>query len=1338
MTGTAADADFTTAVIATVASAATTAGLTVSGQTATSVTLIWDAADPNSFNANLTAFNDALVDSGETLTLTLSAPTVANGSASLVGGQSAATLTITDTDTGPTATGETIIVNNDPVGPAPDGIPEWLLLLNDTQGNNGAVLDVTNVGGAIGATSVVHTAGGVGTGTVAFDDDGGTAGGSFTYRAIDTAGNTSGVVTATITRDTGGDVDGTNGADILFGFTGNDTLAGGNGNDIYAFRVTGDGADTITETGGTDTIYIGTNGATFTTLNFSDSGNGTGNGNLVIAYGATDTITVSGHFAAAGNTVETLTFVGGATFAGYSLGSSPYTLSTDDDNAPSAAAGVNTIIADDSGANPISGNSGNDLLFGNDGDDTLNGAGGNDLLIGGSGNDTYSYASTAEAAAGENIVEATGGGTDTIRTTLTVDLSALMVNGTADLEGAGADEGIERILIQNNTTATFSGAQLTGNTIAINESAAGTTNLVINVASGATNSFANLTFAASGGDAFDDGLDTITINGAGGVENITGTGIADIITGGLGADSITGGGGTDTIIVNSTVGTSSDSARATVVGNGNDTGQDTVTGFVLASETLRIVATNVSSFVHGTDTAIGTAGADDTGLVTSFTTSTGLIELNQTTNNNWSDVGDIAVTFSSPTGAFNEANFEARLQYDLTGTSGNDTITTGALNDTIEGGGGDDTITGGTGSDTIVFGASGSLNGSDTIVGLTVGTVASGGDVLNFSAFLPSGTINQNGGGGTSINEFTASSNSDVNIADDIVLFSNAAFNGAATAANIVSEIQGSGNAFALGAGGKAIILTGDAGSNSDAMQIWFVDNSLDGSSTVSATDVVQIGVTSAAFDLDTLTTAQFDFAVLAPAGVAGSPINLALTNPTDVAGDVTVTISGVADGWTLSEGADNGDGSWTVQTRDVSMLTVTTPSDYAGAQALQVAMTWTDVDGADNFSFLKSNVEAFAPGNPIFAISSDDNLTGSSGHDLFVFSQPIGHDVIYSFDIAADQIDLIGYADFTGFGDIEAHTANDTAGNAVITLADGQSITLNGVDAASLAADNFVFDQTPVTENIGHMVISNGAILPLSGVIDNTGTIELNSTGVETDLQLIQHGITLQGHGQVMLSDSTGNVITGTVSDVTLTNVDNTISGAGQLGAGQMILINEGTIIATGTNSLEIDTGANTIVNSGTLEATGSGGLVIDSNLDNSGLLWANGADITLNGSATGGTALIDGVATIEFEAASSVNVTFADEATGTLKLGDSFDFSGVISGFDGDDQIDLLDVTFGEGTSVSYVENLEETAGILTVSDGVHTANISLLGDYSADSFIFAADGTTGTLLSYRDDLI
>jgi len=384
-------------------------------------------------------------------------------------------------------------------------------------------------------------------------------------------------------------------------------------------------------------------------------------------------------------------------------------------------------------------------------------------------------------------------------------------------------------------------------------------------------------------------------------------------------------------------------------------------------------------------------------------------------------------------------------------------------------------------------------------------------------------------------------------------------------------------------------------------------------------------------------------------------------------------------------------------------------------------------------------NVEAYAPGSPIFAWSGDDHLTGSSGNDLFVFSQPIGHDTVHSFDVSVDQIDLIGYTGFNSFADVQAHTTEDAAGNAVITLGDGQSITLNGVHAADLNAGDFVFDLTPVTNNPGTMSIGDGAMLPLSGDINNTGRIELNSAGQETDLQLIEHGITLEGHGQVMLSDSSENVISGTVSDVTLTNVDNTISGAGQLGAGQMTLINEGAIIATGTNALVIDTGTNVIANSGTLESTGTGGLVINSAVDNSGTLWAHGGNLTANGAVSGsGSALLDGQATLEFGAASSANVTLDAVATGTLKLDDSFHFNGSVSGFNGDDHLDLRDVIFGVGTSASYVENQAGTGGTLTVTDGAHTANIALLGQYSADGFVLGADDALGTLLMYKDHLV
>jgi hypothetical protein len=471
----------------------------------------------------------------------------------------------------------------------------------------------------------------------------------------------------------------------------------------------------------------------------------------------------------------------------------------------------------------------------------------------------------------------------------------------------------------------------------------------------------------------------------------------------------------------------------------------------------------------------------------------------------------------------------------------------------------------------------------------------------------------------------------------------------------------------------------------------------------------------------------------LAPAGVAGSPINLALTGPaTDHIGPVTVTIAGVPSGWSVSEGADNGDGSWTVQTHNIAGLSITSPGDYAGALVVQVTQSWTNSDGTTGTAFLSDNVEVFAPGNPIFAISGDDTLTGSSGDDLFVFAQPIGEDIIHTFDAAHDQVDLIGFTGMAGFVDVQANLANDADGNAMLTLSEGMTITFDDVEVASLTADNFLFDQEPITNNAGAMVVSDGAMLPLSGLINNSGTIALNSTGNETSLELIQQGIILQGGGTLALSDSGGNVIAGTESDVFFTNVDNLISGAGHLGAGQMTLVNSGTILANGSHVLVIDTGTNVVTNSGTFEATGSGGLVVESALANTGSLWANGGNITLQGEVTGaGSATIDGTATLEFGAGSDQHVTFADGAAGRLTLDDSAGFTGTVSGFGAGDSLDLGDVVFGNMSLITYAANDAGTGGTLIVSDGTHDTQIMLSGPYEAAGS--QADGQGGTLLAY-----
>ncbi len=462
-----------------------------------------------------------------------------------------------------------------------------------------------------------------------------------------------------------------------------------------------------------------------------------------------------------------------------------------------------------------------------------------------------------------------------------------------------------------------------------------------------------------------------------------------------------------------------------------------------------------------------------------------------------------------------------------------------------------------------------------------------------------------------------------------------------------------------------------------------------------------------------------------APAGVAGSAINLALANPSAADGEpVAITVTGVPSGWQLNEGTNLGNGTWTVEPNDLGALTVTTANEFTGAMVLQVTETWTNADGSTGIAIVADNVEAYAPGSPIFALSGADTLTGAGANDVFVFAQPIGNDTIHNFNPASDKIDLVGFTNINGFSDIQADISQDSGGDAVITLASGETITLHGVSAAALSASDFVFNETPVTENSGDMTISDGAVLPLGGTIDNTGTIALNSTGDQTELQIVGAGVMLQGGGEVVLSDSSDNVIVGTNAATTLTNVDNTMSGAGQIGIGDgnLTLVNEahGIIDANVSGeTLTINTG-NAMTNTGTLEASNGGTLLIDDAVNNSGA----------------GTALIEG-GIVDFASTTNVNeITFnngsGSPTYGELVLGDPTNGQNVtISGFTGtapnltdSDSIDLA------GTWTVESETSSGGNTVLSLKDG--PATVTLTFDDFNGTLNVASDGNGGMLIT------
>ena len=147
-----------------------------------------------------------------------------------------------------------------------------------------------------------------------------------------------------------------------------------------------------------------------------------------------------------------------------------------------------------------------------------------------------------------------------------------------------------------------------------------------------------------------------------------------------------------------------------------------------------------------------------------------------------------------------------------------------------------------------------------------------------------------------------------------------------------------------------------------------------------------------------------------------------------------------------------------------------------------------------------------------------------------------------------------------------------------------------------------------------GSLVVTDNSSLTLVSPvgIDNTGTIELNSTGHATTLYIDQATATLDGSGHVTLSNDTHNVIAATTSGQQLTNLNNTISGAGTIGAGGMLLVNDspGVIDANVSHSLTLD--PTTLANSGLVEATVGGTLILNDTVVTNFISALNGDFLT------------------------------------------------------------------------------------------------------------------------------
>jgi hypothetical protein len=246
------------------------------------------------------------------------------------------------------------------------------------------------------------------------------------------------------------------------------------------------------------------------------------------------------------------------------------------------------------------------------------------------------------------------------------------------------------------------------------------------------------------------------------------------------------------------------------------------------------------------------------------------------------------------------------------------------------------------------------------------------------------------------------------------------------------------------------------------------------------------------------------------------------------------------------------------------------------------------------------------------------------------------------------------------------------------------------------------------------------GAALGSVFELVNTGTVAAPSytSGVTT---LASFGLNSANGG--LLLDANGDLF-------------GTTRGGGLYGDGSVFeIVNNGTVAAPSYASTPI-----TLFSfNGSNGSTPNGGLIADANGDLIGTTQSGGAggsgevfELTNTGYVVPDPVTIANGASFEIASASADAVTFAGN-TGTLLLDRSQGFVGTIADFGGQDQIDLGDIAYSDVTStLDYWMNSSNTGGTLTVSDGTHTANLTLFGQYAASSFAMTSDGHGGTLIT------
>jgi Bacterial Ig-like domain/Tryptophan-rich Synechocystis species C-terminal domain len=166
-------------------------------------------------------------------------------------------------------------------------------------------------------------------------------------------------------------------------------------------------------------------------------------------------------------------------------------------------------------------------------------------------------------------------------------------------------------------------------------------------------------------------------------------------------------------------------------------------------------------------------------------------------------------------------------------------------------------------------------------------------------------------------------------------------------------------------------------------------------------------------------------------------------------------------------------------------------------------------------------------------------------------------------------------------------------------------------------------------------------------------------------------------------------------------------------------------TTINGGSVQYDYGTANNTTINNGGCQIVEAGGAASDTTIN------TGGSELTYAGSTINGATINGGALELQTGAATE-DSTIDFAGAGVLKLDGTEVYDMLVAGFASSNQtIDFATIN-SSSAKISFTEASNDASGMLSVTDGTHTASIALLGQYAATSFTSVSDGAGGIQIS------